>query len=107
MAFVFRTPRLVAASSLAPAPSKPPSAFVGDYEAAPEVVFEVTFQDGSFHVTPPHGAPQPLVPESGATHAVGRAGSTVTTTFLVDASGAVVGMLTRRNGAERTMRKVR
>jgi hypothetical protein len=81
--------------------------FVGDYEAAPGAVFRVTFEDGSFHVTPPRGTPQPMVHESGATYAVGRVGSPTTATFLVDADGQVVGMLTRQNGAERTMRKVK
>jgi D-alanyl-D-alanine carboxypeptidase len=81
--------------------------FVGDYEAAPGAVFKITFQDGSFHVTPPRGTPQPMVHESGATYAVGRVGSSTTTTFLVDAAGQVVGMLTRANGAERTMIKVK
>jgi D-alanyl-D-alanine carboxypeptidase len=81
--------------------------FVGEYEAAPGAVFKVSFQDGGFYVTPPRGTPQPMVHESGATYAVGRAGSPTTTTFLVDAGGQVVGMLTRQNGAERTMRKVR
>jgi hypothetical protein len=81
--------------------------FVGEYEVASGAVFTITFDDGSFHVTPPRGTPQPLVHESGATYAVGRAGSTTTATFLVDASGQVVGMLTRQNGAERTLRKVK
>jgi CubicO group peptidase (beta-lactamase class C family) len=81
--------------------------FVGDYEATPGVVFAVAFRDGSFHVTPPRGTPQPMVHESGATYAVGRVGSPTTATFLVDASGQVVGMLTRQNGAERTLRKVK
>lgn len=78
--------------------------FVGGYEMAPGVVFEVTFEEGNFYVTPPRGSRQLLVHESGATYAVGRSGST--TTFLVDADGQVVGMLTRQNGAERRLRKV-
>jgi D-alanyl-D-alanine carboxypeptidase len=81
--------------------------FVGDYEAAPGAVFRITLQDGSLHVTPPRGTPQPLVHESGATYAVGKAGSTTTTTFLVDASGEVVGMHTRQGSTERVIRRVR
>ena len=55
----------------------------------------------------PRGSRQPLVHESGATYAVGRNGSGSTATFLADADGQIVGILTRQDGKERTMRKIR
>lgn len=110
-----------AAPAAQPAPPAAPSAmpaisitgaeaqrkFVGDYELAPGQVFKITFEDGSFYVTPPGDRRGVLVHESGATYRLGRGGSTTTTTFLADASGQVVGMLTRQEGAERTLRKIR
>ena len=81
--------------------------FVGDYEPAPGVVFKITFERGKFYVTPPRGSRTRLVHQSGATYAVGRARSTTTTTFFADAEGRVVGMLTRQNGVERSMRKIK
>ena len=59
--------------------------FVGDYEPVRGVVFKITFDSGTFYVTPPRGSRQPLVHESGATYAVGRNGSGSTATFLADA----------------------
>jgi hypothetical protein len=53
------------------------------------------------------GAGQPLFHESGATYAVGRAGSNTTATFLANAQGQVVGVTLRLNGAERSLRKVK
>jgi D-alanyl-D-alanine carboxypeptidase len=81
--------------------------FVGDYEVTAGNVFHVTFEGGSFHIAQGDRAGQPLVHEAGATFAVGRAGSTTTTTFLANADGEVVGMLIRLGGAERALRKIR
>ncbi len=59
-------------------------------------------------LTPPGGDKLPLVHQSGASYALGSAGSTTTVTFLADAEGRVVGFLARQAGApDRRLRKIR
>ncbi|HEX2188054.1 MAG TPA: serine hydrolase domain-containing protein [Longimicrobiaceae bacterium] len=82
--------------------------FVGEYELGPGAVFRVDFEEGAFVLTPPGGGKSAMVHESGATYAVGSAGSGTTITFLADAEGRVVGFLARAAGSpDRRLRKVR
>jgi hypothetical protein len=100
---------MAADSGAAVAPANA-SKFVGDYEARPGLAFVVTLENGILYVTPPMamgGSKQLLVLKSGMTYAVGSGESSVTVTFMVDASDQVTGMVTRQNGTERNMRKIK
>jgi D-alanyl-D-alanine carboxypeptidase len=81
--------------------------FIGRYELGRGTVFTVSFEDGSFYVTPPQGERKPLAHESGATYALGGDGPATRLTFLADAEGRVVGFLVQPAGApERRLRKI-
>lgn len=58
--------------------------------ADPSTVYalvRVAFEEGTFVLTMPGGGKSPMAHESGATYAVGSAGTGTTVTFLADAEG--------------------
>ena len=81
-------------------------AFVGAYDFTVGRTFMLTFEDGKLFITPPGGAPTPLLLESGTSYrVVGFQPETIITFNVKD--GVVTGFTTRANGRERELRKVK
>jgi hypothetical protein len=101
-----------------PAPSAPatPSAgaaapkldaFVGEYEMAPGRTIVVTLENGKLYGEPTGNPKRVLAHVSGTTFDVEGAPAPMTVTFTVGAGGRVTEMVMKRDGQERTLRRIR
>ena len=82
-------------------------ALVGEYEMAPGRTIVVTLEDGQLHGEPTNSPKRPLVHISGTTFGVGSADAPMSVTFAVGADGRATEMIMKRDGQERTLKRVK
>ena len=82
-------------------------AMVGEYEMAPGRTITVTLENGQLHGEPTNSPKRPLVHISGTTFGVGDADAPMTVTFTVGADGRATSMVMKRDGQERTLKRVK
>ena len=87
-------------------PASELSRYVGVYELAPTLRFDVTMRDGALFITSSvSGVTRQLWPESNRDFFLKDVDAQVT--FTRDASGAVTGLVVHQNGFDRPARKIR
>jgi hypothetical protein len=82
-------------------------ALVGEYEMAPGRTIVVTLENGQLHGEPTNSPKRPLVHISGTTFGVGSADAPMSVTFAVGSDGRATEMVMKRDGQERTLKRVR
>jgi CubicO group peptidase (beta-lactamase class C family) len=96
-----------AASAAAVAATPKLDGLVGEYEMSPGRTLVVTLENGQLHGEPTNNPKRPLVHISGTTFGVERADAPMTVTFTVGTDGRATGMVMRRDGQERTLKRIK
>jgi CubicO group peptidase (beta-lactamase class C family) len=105
-------PTAAATAPKAAAPASPKATakletFVGEYEMAPGRSLVVTLENGQLHGEPANSPKRPLVHISGTTFGVGAADAPMSVTFTVGVDGRATEMVMKRDGQERTLKKIK
>ena len=80
---------------------------VGEYEMAPGRTIIITLENGQLYGEPTSNPKRPLVHVSGTTFGVGSANAPMSVTFVVDSDEHATSMVMKRDGQERTLRRVK
>ena len=80
---------------------------VGEYEMAPGRSIVVTLENGQLHGEPTNNPKRPLVHLKGTTFGVGAADAPMSVTFTLGTDGRATDMVMKRDGQERTLKRIK